>query len=176
MQCLTRKIAKAKWEAGTAGEVPAEAVAVCLRMSDNELSFWECELDDDSLSSWSDLGRAQEISDIVLIYGVMMGRLSHLDVVFLQRHVLEFSGLELISTPEHGGTGVPELDRRHLDAVNLDNARVAIIADAIVASVGSGTLFRRFLKSEVKSVLQEAIDQRRIGLNHLQEKVRQSVL
>ena len=160
---LARKITRAKWanaHLGT-GEVPADAVTADLRTRNNTLSFWRC----------GD-GTEEELNEAVLALAAGGQRVENIEIVWLAYEELRADGQSLDNTA--GRTPVADLVERHVDLSFLDYVRLGKVADRVVAALEKGR-HRRVTRPRVAAILANAVQQRRLDLSDLQEKVRGAV-
>ncbi len=161
---LARKITRAKWSSKTGlatGEIPADAVTIDLKTSGNTLSFWRCGTEAD-----------RQVEEAALAIAAAGDRVDRLDVVWVSDEDLEADGQALENTK--GRTPVPGLVERHVDIQNLDYVRLGKVADRIVAAIARGQ--RRLLtKKQVAKLLAAAVNEGRVGLDDLREKVQSEV-
>ena len=160
---LARKITRAKWVDAhlNSGEIPADAVTVDLRTRNNTLSFWQC-------------GDAteEELDEAVLALAAAAQRVESIDIVWLSYDELRTDGQRLDVTA--GLTPVAELAERHVDLSLLDYVRLGRVADRVAAALNKGR-HRRLTRPRVVDILARAVQQRRVDLSDLQEKVRSQV-
>ena len=160
---LARKITRAKWVSADldSGEVPADAVTADLRTKNNTLSFWQC----------GD-GTEEELNEAVLALAAAGQRVENIDIVWLSHDELRADGQRLNITA--GLTPVAELVERHVDLSFLDYVRLGRVADRVAAALEEGR-HRRLTRPRVVEILARAVQQRRVDLSDLQEKVRSAV-
>ena len=160
---LARKITRAKWVSADldSGEIPADAVTADLRTKNNTLSFWQC----------GD-GTEEELNEAVLALAAAGQRVENIDIVWLSHDELRADGQRLNITA--GLTPVAELVERHVDLSFLDYVRLGRVADRVAAALEAGR-HRRLPRPRVVEILARAVQQRRVGLSDLQEKVRSAV-
>lgn len=160
---LARKITRAKWVSADldSGEIPADAVTADLRTKNNTLSFWQC----------GD-GTEEGLNEAVLALAAAGQRVENIDIVWLSYDELRADGQRLDITA--GLTPVAELVERHVDLSFLDYVRLGRVADRVAAALEEGR-HRRLTRPRVVEILARAVQQRRVDLSDLQEKVRSAV-
>jgi hypothetical protein len=163
---LGRKIARAQWARKPTfaeDEVPADTVTKDLRTSDNTLSFWAA--DDGATEPWQ---------NAALAMGAASDRLDSVDITWIGRNDLAEDGIHLVDS--NGDTPVTDLRARHVDAAHLDGFRLARVARLVALAVRGGEpRVRRITKSELATMLAEAVSNSRLRLEDLNEAVRPEV-
>lgn len=161
---LARKISRAKWNPKHGlggGELPADAVTGDLRTTENALSFWRC----------GD-GTDGEVLEAVLAIVSGGDRIDKLDMVWVAEADLQTDGQTWKDTD--GRTPVVSLVKQHLDVHRLDYVRLGRIAERVVGAIAGGR-YRRLTKKRVTKLVADAVEQERVALSDLQEKVRADV-
>ena len=161
---LARKITRAKWEISeelSIGEVPADAVTIDLRTQGNSLSFWQCPTD--TLS---------DVEEAALAIAAASERVDRLDIVWLDDEELQADGQTLRNTA--GSTPVTDLASQHVDVSRLDHIRLGRVALRVVAAIEADR-YHRLTKARVKKLIVEAIEQGRIEVAALDERLRDEV-
>lgn len=161
---LARKITRSKWAGAADGPgepIPADAVTVDLRTSQNTLSFWACD---------SEEPHALEQAVLALAAGV--DRVDKLDLTWLLESQVTNEQLKVKETP--GNTPVDGLRSRHRDVAELDYVRLGKVARLIQGSLVNKR-FRRFTKKEVLGVLVDAVQEGSVQLEDLKDDVREEV-
>lgn len=161
---LVRKIARAKWERNclvTDGErparIPADAITADLRTQGNTLSMWRC---------WD--ASDEEICNIVIALVAGFERLDRVQVVWFGEADIT-SSVTLVSSP--GNTPVADMRDRHVDAVDMDYEKLGVVAREIHRSLGMSRC-RMFSRRDVERLLKHAVQEGRVALGDLGEKVR----
>ncbi len=161
---LARKISKAKWEPGADfrdGEISADAVTADLRTKENNLSLWRC-----------GTGTPEEVDEVVLALTASYVKVGVCDVALIAEEELTAAGYVL---EESGGnTTVGDLVSQHVDLVRLDYDRLGHVARCVSAAVAAGR-FRRTQVPKVLDLLVTAVEDERLPLDALREKVRRRV-
>jgi len=164
MSFLARKITRPKWDSSPGmdqGAVGADAVTADLRTQNNALSLWE----------FSDAEK--ELREIVLALAANFDRIEKIDIAWFLREDAEKAGIEI--QPTKGQTPVDDLRDWHRDAMNLDLDRLGGVARSLSRSVRNNGWVRRFRKKEVRNVLKEAVDQRRLIAGSLSEGIQRDL-
>lgn len=164
MKYVARKISPAKWRSKADMEtedISADAVTGCLRTSRNTLSVWQCTLDE------------ADVAEVILALGSEMERLDTINVVLIEKSSLEEEGLALEATL--GKTPVEDLRSRHMDIVNLNMTKLCFLAREIAPKVRNNSDCYRFKATRVRQLIVEAIQNGRLELDSLKEKVRVEV-
>ena len=163
---MARKITRAKWQTKSGidgGKVPADAVTADLRTQSNSLSLWECG------------GATQEDVEAVavaLALAVAGDRLDKIDIVWFSDGELRASGLRISQTL--GRPPIAEMSRRHYDAQNLDYEQLGIIADCVAKAL-SNDQYKRFTQRRVRELVSIAVQQGKVSLDDLNDKIRRDV-
>ena len=161
---LARKVSLAKWakkDELAEGEIPADAVSADLRTQDNALSFWKCG-DEERVG----------VEEAVLAIAAAGTCVDKIDVVWLVADELQDDGQTLQDTK--GRTPVLELAELHVDVCRLDYIRLGKIARCVVTALKEER-YLRLRKARVKKLLAEAVEQKRIDPNDLQQRVREEL-
>jgi hypothetical protein len=163
---LGRKIAAAQWakkpDFGD-DEVPADTVTKDLRTFGNILSFWA-----------SEEGAPEPWRNAALAMGAASERLDSVDITWIGREELVEDGIALFATD--GDTPVADLRTTHFDAARLDGHRLARVARRVALAVRGGEpRLRRITKSELATMLAEAVNSSRLRLEDLKDSVRAEV-
>lgn len=158
MGYLVRKFNRAKWcEDGfeLGAPVSADAVTSCLRTQGNTLSFW---LIDD----------LKDTDQAALAIAAGGTQLDTMDVIWLPEGCFEEAGLEVAVT--EGGSRCNDLNSTHRDVVNLDVHKLAIVSQ-IVARYVLEDWCDRYIKSDIASLIAEAVRVGRIAEKSLPDKI-----
>ena len=161
---LIRKIARAKWESKeglSKEEIPADAVTVDLRTSDNVLSFWKCKSNS-----------RENIEDVALAIVAAGNSVERLDLICIANDKLQEDGQTWKDTD--GRTPVEDLVKQHVDVYRLDYVRLGKIASRIATAIKADGYICLTKKSLAK-LLATAVKQKRIDLDRLEEKVKAEV-
>ena len=163
---LARMITRSKWESESkpglaSDEIPADAITVDLRTTDNSLSFWEC-------------GRASgpEIASAVLAIAAGRESLQKLDIVWVPQEALIRCGHQMVST--RGRTPFTEMVERHVDVCHLDYRRLGQIGDQVAAAIRLHR-FKRFAQQAVLDLLVDGVQNGHVSEEGLAEKLRTSI-
>ena len=161
---LIRKISRAKWGPRKGlfeDEISADAVTADLRTKDNSLSFWGC----------GD-GAEAEVEEAALALAAANNSIEKLDIVWLSDDELLADG----QTIEHtkGRTPVKYLIERHVHVSRLDYGRLGKVASRIVVAIKEER-YRRLARECVRNLLATAVEQKRVELADLEERVRTEV-
>lgn len=159
---LVRKINLAKWRtcvSNTYHEIPADAITICMKTSQNRLSVWHIKTDD-------------ELKGAVLALAATFDRLDAIDVVVLEEDRLSESGLTIEQTDSY--TPVRNLAHTHRDICNLTYSKLGLVAGFILERVQGDEVYR-FTRTQLKQLVSDAIRQGLVDRQDLSEKVRQSL-
>ena len=160
---LARKITRAKWTNSQLGvqAVPADAVTADLRTKNNALSFWQC----------GD-GTSVEVYNAALALAAGGQRVENIEIVWVSYDDLLADGQQIVPTP--GRTPVTEMMERHMDLSRLDYILLGKVANRVVSALSKGW-YKRLTKQAVRTIILDAVKQRRIDPSALQEKVRSAM-
>lgn len=160
---LARKITRSKWdkEGFSDSEIPADAVTADLRTKENKLSFWKC-----------GKGTVCEVEEAALALAAAAERVEKIEIVWISAEDLSSDGQKV--DPSEGRTPVSELIGRHVDVSFLDYMRLGKIAHRFVSAMGEEQ-YVHFTKRRVTDLLAKAVEQRRVELSALKDKVRREV-
>lgn len=164
MSLIARKTNRAKWVRGEGiaeDEIPAGAVTLDLKTESNTLSFWQ----------FGD-GSKDDLCSVVLALGAPRVRPDKMDILWMDRHLLEEAGIELAASP--GRTPVQDMVDMHLDAHRLDLRRLEIVARQVNEALRRDQ-FKRLSKKQVLQELASGVRAGRVPLESLQESVRAAV-
>jgi len=159
MSLLVRKIEKAKWlqnDILSGEDISADAITNCMKTTGNTLSTWL-------------IRTLDEVPEAVLAIVSSHQHIDTIDVVCLDRSLLEGQGINLHSTP--GKTPVRDLVDRHIDISNLAYKSLGILANHIVNGVKEEKAVR-YTKGMIKRLLNSAINEGRLQEIDLHESVR----
>ena len=133
------------------GEIGADAITADLRTRGNTLSFWICQTPETS-----------ELQEVVLAFAAGWKRPDKLDLVWIERELIESSGIRLDATK--GNTRVVDLQNQHVDATHLDLWRLGKLAEHVAEAIRMKVQWRRFTKNEVVETLMSAVRSNRLDL------------
>lgn len=165
MSYLAHKISRAKWVQYPYmrdDDVSADALTACLKTSDNKLSFWSCES-----NSMTDVDR------VALALGAGMQRIDTFDIVLIPRSVFDSEIYNIENTT--GRTAAVDLKDHHVDLVRLTARSLCQLAPVISSYVHDKTTCYRITRSQMRSLLEQAIQLNRIELTSLSEKISQQI-
>ena len=160
---LAGKISRAKWEMGdlSEGEISADAVTADLRTQGNTLSFWRC-----------GSGMEDEVEEAALAIAATRDDVDKLDIVWVDEDELKTDGHPLEDTK--GQTPVTELVERHVDVCRLDYVRLGNVANHVITAIEEDR-WTRLTRKRVRDILVAAVEQGRVNLDGLQERVQEEV-
>ena len=158
VELAARKFNRAKWTVTFSikdSDAPADAITVCLRTTDNRLSFWNCTKADDS------------IKDVVLALatGSRVERLDKMHVIGMSKRQLASKGLSFLSN--EGDTAVQELRGQHFDVVELTLSRLSKIARLMSRNIRKDILCYTYTRKDVAQIINKAITDGRLIVDNL---------
>jgi len=162
MSFLVRKINKAKWyqiDIMQSEDVSADAITNCLKTSQNTLSVWHIETEDD-------------LEKAVLAIVANQEHLDTIDVVILDEPSLNDYNLNIIASP--GETPVTSLIETHRDIAELTFTKLGQVKDHIVQRIRNQKL-KRYTVSSLKKILTNAINDGLLQKEDLNESIRQKI-
>lgn len=160
---LVRKITRSKWERTDQlgdNEIPADGITADLRSTNNALSLWAC------------ADASESLDDAVLALAAGFERIDKIEVIWIDRESLKAASVKLDKT--QGRTPVADLVDRHIDAVQLDLIRLGRFAEQVSTALKAGQ-YRRLTKKQVARLIATAVEDGRVALDDLQEKVKIAV-
>lgn len=166
MNMLARKISRAKWERSNQlaeNEIRADAVTRCLTTSDDTLSWWRCNDDEES------------VAQVALAVASAPGKstFDKIDLVVLPKAIFDDAGVASESTD--GETPVKDLRSRHVDLIRLDLERLAKVARILGSRIRSRDRVVRFTKAELVTLVNTAIRDERLDPDDLSEGLREQL-
>lgn len=143
-------------------EISADAVTIDLRTPGNALSFWQCPTD-----------TVSDVEEAALAIAVAGERVDRLDIVWFDDQELQDEGQTLRNS--EGRTPVTHMAALHVEVFLLDYVRLGSVARRVVAAIEANRC-HRLTRERVKKLIAEAVEQGRIDLDALSEKVRAEVV
>jgi len=174
MSLLVRKIDKGKWLQNKITEdedVSADAITLCLRTLKNTLSVWKVSTED-------------EIKEAILAIISGSDHLETIDIVSINCQEIVSDGITLAQNPETARTRVQDLKNSHYDIINLSYSKLGVVSRHIVDCFKNGYQITNSFKERqvirltehyLKSVLNEAIDNRRLKKADLPESIQRKL-
>ena len=158
---LVRMVSLAKWDTPAdlpLGSIPADAVTTDLKTTENTLSFWKSRT-----SSEDDIREA--------VLALVAGRTSieKIEIVWLEDSSLQSDTMQLIEN--RGRTLIEDLVDSHTDLRPLSHQSLSQVAEAVASAIRRGRS-RQFRKKEVSEMLEQAVNESRVPLQSLPEKIR----
>ena len=144
-----------------AASIPADAVTSCLRTTSNTLSFWMCELSEESIEEGV-LALAADFSEVNPVHVVIFAW-------------SELADLDLRRSP--GNTKIARLVETHVDVENLSLHSQALVAARLANLVRNyrEARCRSYPTGRVLSLLLRAVTRGDIRLEDLKPKLRKGV-
>lgn len=164
MAYLARKIARAKWEPKndmSPDDIPADAVTADLRTKDNMLSCWRLDTDSND-----------DVRQVALALVTVAERIDVMDLVWIDHEALNAQGFTMSDTP--GETPVESLRDDHVDLIGLTLTRLNTLSALVVESLHQGQ-YQRFSKKELTDIIIEAVQENRVEIVRLKDKVKAEV-
>ncbi len=145
MAFLVRKVSRAKWpdDVCELGNIPGDTVSD-LRTSNNTLSLWRIETEDDL-----------EKAALALSASSKTERIEMVSVVWIPEDIFIENGLSLEKS-SIGDTVVFDLANTHCDICNLTYASLGIVAQTILREIIKEGRYKRFNKAHIKKILAKA--------------------
>ena len=160
MSLQVRKINRAKWHEAdivNGAKIPADAITHCLKTQQNNLSVWRIKSED-------------EIENAVLAISSGQQNLETFDIVILNSEYLKQKGIKFMATEGITALKMPKEDM-HFDMVELTYEKLGIIAYHIVEKFKEQKVLR-YRKKELKDILNNAINEKRLDIDILSEKIK----
>ncbi len=163
MPLLVRKININKWskkDGNVPANIPADAITGgCMRTKENTFSVWE-------------VVNENAVTEGVLAIALSGDRIEPFDAVQLDLEY--FRSNEVDSVQSKGLTPIEDLVGTHWDLVNLTYKEVGIIAHHIADKIRKGKV-ERYVLSEIKKLLLDAIDEERLEASALNPSIRKKL-
>lgn len=160
---LIRKVSLAKWKQSLAigpDHISADAVTACLRTSNNTLSVWKSDSD-------------EEYPKALLALVASLTSIETIDVITLTAEELDSNNLILESSP--GETIAEDYKGLHRDIVDLDHAALKVVAELVKQKV-SDNQSTRLTKPILREMLKNAVKSGEVNPESLPDKVRVELL
>lgn len=159
---LVRKISRSKWPTGEQVSVEqfrADAITVDLRTHEDTLSLWKCESDGN-----------QYVDEVALALAIAPERndIGRVQVVLLIDSELLTDGLISVDTP--GNTRIEQLKHLHTNLKPLTYWQLGQVAEKVDRAIRNGQ-FKQYSESRIKNLIQAAVDQGRIQIESLPDKI-----
>tara|TARA_R110002033_G_scaffold40631_3_gene81046 strand:- start:134 stop:625 length:492 start_codon:yes stop_codon:yes gene_type:complete len=162
MGLLVRKINRSKWpnsDNTDVFEISSDAITSCLRSTRNTLSVWKIDSEKD-------------LDEAVLALAASFQRLESIDVVLLEGQDLVKANINCIQTK--GITLVKDLEQTHYDLSELNYFKVGLVAEHIAQRIYLKKI-KRYTVTDLKRVLNKAIEDNRLKMEDLNESVRKKI-
>ncbi|UYQ93957.1 hypothetical protein MKQ68_02465 [Chitinophaga horti] len=156
MPFVVRRINRAKWDQlkDANGDVSADAITICLKTTNNDLSVWR-------IDSLSDLEKAI----LALVTGACAVKLSTIYIVVINEDDIKNKGLQL--TPTDGDTTITSLVKLHQDISSLTYNKLGAVKDLILHCFSSPTTFQTYTRKQLKDLIKDAITNNSISISEL---------
>jgi hypothetical protein len=151
MSACVRKYNPAKWTEclnGCRDAIPADAITICLRTSNNTLSVWHL-LSPDDECEFVDIAIAMTLTN-----ADRSGSIDTIDFVYIELDRLIELGLTVVETP--GNTLYESYRDKHLDISDLDYPSLGIVSDALKSQM-SNQKIKRIERGKIKSRIKQLI-------------------
>lgn len=161
---LFRNITRAKWSNKrglSEGEIPADAVTIDLRTDGNALSFWRCPTEE-----------CDDLEAAALAFAAGRDSLQKLEFVWIPD--VEMVEADVIIENTSGHTPVSDLATTHVSIPRLDYSRLGTMAQFVVSALEANRS-RVITKPRVKALLLKAVNDGRIDVDDLKEKLRAQI-
>ena len=158
MGLLVRKINRAKWmQNDICGDeaVSADAITNCMKTTNNTLSAWRIDSEDD-------------IDDAILVIVSNHQHLDTIDVVCLNPTELSKCGISLKDTA--GQTPIKEFVQHHVDISDLTYKSLGDVADQIIQLIKTDKI-KRYTRPTIKKLLQNGINSGLLRKEDLPESI-----
>ena len=159
MSYLVRKINRAKWEAtdSSTNDFAADAITICLKTRNNELSFWRLNTINDD-----------EISKVIVAIMSSLEKIDTIDIAIIDENKIKDHCL-IKDTP--GNTPMDEMKNRHCDMVNLTYSKIGKIAELIYDEV-KNKRSKRLTEKNLKGLILAAISSKQLSPESLHSSLR----
>lgn len=158
MSLLARKINRSHWPDSVTdvSDIGADAITISMRTSHNAMSVYE-------------IPSIMNIDDAFLAISSNFQRLESFDIIIMDEQ--DLVNLHINCIRMEGTTPVEDLKNTHLDISSLCYSKLGTIADYITCRILENHSIRR-TKGQLKDILNQAIQGRRLDLNTLNPRLR----
>ncbi|GAB6394145.1 MAG: hypothetical protein MdMp024_0457 [Bacteroidales bacterium] len=163
MPLLVRRIAKSKWKEPFVADkngyidVPADAITNCLKTTDNNLSVWKIESEEDL-----------DDAILALITGEKQESLKKFHYVWIEEKHLLAKGLSLVASD--GDTAVNDLIKKHRDISGLTYTKLDAVKDLIVDCIKNNKCHLCTVR-QMKTLIEKSIQSGRLQREDLNKKL-----
>lgn len=159
MSYLVRKINRAKWAQTNpdTGDIAADAITICLKTSNNELSFWRVNNKVDA-----------EINDVIVAMTAGGDRVDTIDIAIIDEEEISKHCKIVDST---GLTPIEDMKDKHCDLVELTYNKLGEISKLIYNEI-KGDTYRRITTKPLKALLLIALSANKFQPEELQPTMR----
>jgi hypothetical protein len=159
MSILVRKIQRAKWggDVPVESDVPADAITICLKTTDNTLSIWE-------------IDNENELDDaiVALATGRSLDSFSKIDYVLIDESILRDNGLSVVEYD--GDTALEAFVKKHKNISDLTYRKLGIVRNIIVDCINNDKhAFKT--RSQIKKIVKSAIETGKLQKDKLNPKL-----
>lgn len=158
MSLIVRRINRAKWGDKTFPDVCADAITLCLKTYQNQLSVWE-------ISNQESL----DIAVLALITGSKQEKLSTIDVIYFDQEMLSEANIIFQQSPETGDTVIANFKQYHIDLINLTYNSLGEFSKIVLDCISKKRI-RRFTNKELTKLLAKAMNSGNFDLNLMNQK------
>jgi hypothetical protein len=162
MSYLVRKIAPAKWsDVHSLEALPADALTADLRTTNNTLSLWEIDSED-------------ELNDAVLALAISKKatKIEKMDLVLIPKETILTKQLSIRASP--GDTFAEGLSETHREVVDLKYPSLGLFAQIII-DVLSKNVHTTISRIEVENIVKDACNDQTIDISCLPEDMQKAI-
>lgn len=109
---------------------------------------------------------------VALTLAAAAERVDKVELVWVDPDDLQQDGIGM--NPSAGRTPVASMADEHVDAVHLDLVRLGLVARHVARALAEKR-YRRWTKAQVRRILVAAVEDKRVALDHLDDRVREEV-
>lgn len=159
MSILVRRINRAKWDQIDIynDDSSADAITLCLKTTNNELSTWLVDSEDNI-----------DIAILALITGSRQESLSTIHIVYFDESIIAEKSLNLTETL--GDTLITTIKDKHRDIIELTYSKLGNVKDIVLDCLRNNR-FKTITKANLKTMLSKSIEQGLLDKSNLSEDI-----
>ena len=161
-----RKYSRAKWEKPSYvknDDIPADAVTICLKTTNNKLSLWECVTENNSI---------EEVV-LALTTGTKVTHIEKMHIIALPQDAIK--NAQLVLDKSEGDTLVDELRDRHVDLIELTLSKLTTIANMMASQIQREIHCHSFTRKQVAKILNSSVEAGKISVEKLNSKIQEQL-
>lgn len=168
MSMMVRMLEKQKWASVNLStedhtKTPADAITSDLRTRSNTLSLWL-------------INTRDELVNAVLALAVGRKQITRLDVMILEKDIIEEKGLTVVNSPESGLSPIEEYNDYHYDLIGMDYLKLGILSEIILDNLDNPENCIRFDKKDIGDIIYEGYKSKKFNIEELDAKLQGELL